>query len=144
MDAEWIFFATCHGKSPYDSVRGFVKRYVAKYSSQRPLPEQVFSYQSILNLCVREIPSITFFGVSQSQRLCPKQGVATILYQYLATELFTNSQERIEFLQFDFDKSLTEEIDIKNIKCFSYVSCIYDTFSWVGIVTQVNVHKGNL
>ena len=33
-----------------------------------------------------------------------------------------------EFLQFDFDKSLTEEIDIKNIKCFSYVNCIYDTF----------------
>ena len=43
-----------------------------------------------------------------------------------------------------FDKSLTKEIDIKDIKCFSYVSCISDTFWWVGIVTKVNVHKGNL
>ena len=39
---------------------------------------------------------------------------------------------------------MTEEIDIKNIKCFSYVSCIHDTFWWVGIVTEVNVHKGDL
>ena len=35
-----------------------------------------------------------------------------------------------EFLQFNFDKSLTEEIDIKNIKCFSYVSCIYVLVGW--------------
>ena len=49
-----------------------------------------------------------------------------------------------EFLQFDFDKSLTEEIDIKNIKCFLCVSCIYDTFWWFGVVTEVNVREGDL
>ena len=32
MDAEWIFFATSHGKSPCNGVGGFVKRYVAKRS----------------------------------------------------------------------------------------------------------------
>ena len=31
------------------------------------------------------------------------------------------SEDR-EFLQFDFHKSLTKEIDIKNIKCFSQVT----------------------
>ena len=35
MDAEWIFFATSHGKLPCDG-EGFVKRYVAKHSLQRP------------------------------------------------------------------------------------------------------------
>ena len=35
-------------------------------------------------------------------------------------------------------------MDIKNIKCFLYVSCIYDTFWCVGIVTEVNVHEGDL
>ena len=39
---------------------------------------------------------------------------------------------------------MTKEIDIENIKCFSYVNCIYDTFWWVGIVTEVNVHEGDL
>ena len=44
------------------------------------------------------------------------------------------TSENREFFQFDFDKSLTEEINIKNIKCFSYVSCIYDTLfvGWHG------------
>ena len=80
----------------------------------------------------------------QCQGPCLEQRVATILYRYLATKLLKNSQVRIEFLQFDFDKSLTEEIDIKNIRCFLYVSCIYNTLWWVGIVTEVNVHKFDL
>ena len=87
---------------------------------------------------------LTWSIALQSQRLCLEQGVATILYQYLATKLLTNSQVRIESFfkgNFDFDKSLTEKIDIKNIKCFSYVSWIYNTFWWVGIVTKVNIHE---
>ena len=32
MDAEWIFFANSHGKSPCDDVGEFVKRYVVKHS----------------------------------------------------------------------------------------------------------------
>ena len=67
MDAEWIFFATSHGKSPCDDVGGFVKCYVAKRSLQRPLHDQTLSYQSMLDLCGREIPSITFFGASQEE-----------------------------------------------------------------------------
>ena len=81
----------------------------------------------------------------QCHRPCLEQGVATILYQYLTTKIAhkLTSEDR-EFLQFDFDKSLTKEIDIKNTKCFSYVSCIYNTFWWVGIVIEVNVHEGDL
>ena len=48
------------------------------------------------------------------------------------------SEDR-EFLQFDFDKSLTKKIDIKK-----HISCIYNTFLWVGIVIEVNVHEGDL
>ena len=142
MDAEQILFATSHGKSSYDCVGGSVKRYVVKRSLQRPLNDQVLSYQSILDLCVQEIPSITFFGVSHEEivsvcadledRFAKSKTVpVTILYQYLAAKLLTNSQVRIEFLQFDFDKLLTGKIDIKNIKCFSHVSCMYNAF-WVG------------
>ena len=43
MDAEWIFFATSHGKSPCDSVMGFVKHDAAKLSLQRPLHGQFLS-----------------------------------------------------------------------------------------------------
>ena len=52
--------------------------------------------------------------------------------------------ENREFLEFDFHKSLTKEVDIKNIKCFLDVICICNTFWWVGIITEVNVHEGDL
>ena len=32
----------------------------------------------------------------------------------------------------------------KNIKCFSYISCSYVTFWWVGILTNMNVHDVDL
>ena len=114
----------------------------------------------MLDLCVREIPSITFFGVSQEEMVnvhadledCfakSKTMPGTRSSHYfvpiscnkIAHKL--TSEDR-EFFQFDFYKSLTEEIDIKNIKCFLYVSCICNTLWWVGIVTEVNVHKCDL
>ena len=76
----------------------------------------------------------------QSQRLCLEQGVPISCNKI--THKPTNEDR--EFLQFGFNKSLTEEIDIKSIKCFSHVSCIYETFWWVSIVTEVNVHESDL
>ena len=64
---------------------------------------------------------LTWRMALQSQKPCLEQGVATILYRYLATKLLINSQtHNREFLQFYFDKSLTEEINIKNIVFFVY------------------------
>ena len=111
MDAECIFFVTSHSKSPCHVVGGFFKSYIVKGILQRLLHDQILSYQSMLDVCVREIRSITFFGVSQEEmvnvhanlkdcftksKTCLEQGVATILYQYLATKLLTNSQMIIE------------------------------------------------
>ena len=67
MDAEWILFATSHGRSPCDGVGGFVKCYVVKSSLQSSLRDQILNYQSMLDLCVREISSITSFSVSQEE-----------------------------------------------------------------------------
>ena len=156
MDAEWIFFATSYGKSPCNGVGEFGKCYVMKCSLQRPLHDQILSYQSMLDLCVREIPSITFFIVNQEEMVnvhadledCIAKSKTVpgtrsshhfvpISWNKIADK---HTSEDVEFLQFDFDKSLTKETDMKNIKCFSYVSCIYNIFWWVGILTEVVVH----
>ena len=65
---------------PCDDVGGSVKHYVAKHSLQRPLHDQILSYQSMLDLCVREIPSITFFNVSQEEIV----NVRTVLEDHFA------------------------------------------------------------
>ena len=44
-----------------------------------------------------------------------------------------------EFLQFDFNKPLTEKISIRNIRCMSVVSMIH--FGGLEVVTEVNVHE---
>ena len=61
IDAEWVFFATSHGKSLCDGIGGFVKRYVAKYSLQIPLNNQILNYKAVLALCTHEIKDIIFF-----------------------------------------------------------------------------------
>ena len=129
MDAEWIFFATSHGRSQCDGVRGFVKHYVvAKRSLQRPLQDQILSYQSTLDLYVREIPSITFFSVSQEEMVNVRADLEDCFAKsktmpgtrssHHSVPISCNkishklTSEDSKFLQFDFDKSLTEEIDI--------------------------------
>ena len=48
IKAEWIFFATSHGKSPCDGIGAVVKLHTAKRSSQRPLNNQILNYRSVL------------------------------------------------------------------------------------------------
>ena len=114
----------------------------------------------MLDLCVREIPSITFFSVSQEEMVNVHADLEDC-FAKSKTETGTRSSHHFvpiscnkiahkltsedrEFLQFDFEKSLTEEIDIKNINFFVYACCIYDIFWWVGRVTEVNVHASDL
>ena len=90
----------------------------------------------MLDLCVREIPSITFYDASQEEMV---NVCADLEGQFAKSKTVpgTNkiahkfTSEDREFLQFHFNKSLTEEIDLKSIKCFSHVSCIYNTFWWM-------------
>ena len=65
VHAEWIFFATSHGKSPCDGIGGFVKRHVAKRSLQRPLNNHILDYMAMFDLCVQEIQEKHFVAISQ-------------------------------------------------------------------------------
>ena len=57
LDAECIFFATSHGKSPCDGVGGSVKFHAAKGSLQRPMNSRILDYQ--------EMSKMKFFGISK-------------------------------------------------------------------------------
>ena len=134
LQYDFKFFATNHGKSPCSGVGGYVKCYVAKRSLQRPLHDQILGNQPMLDLCIREISSITFFGVSQEEMVnfcadledhflksksmpgkMSSHHFVPISCNKIAHKL--KSEDR-EFLQFDFDKSFTKEIDIKKHQVF--------------------------
>ena len=82
----------------------------------------------MLDLCVREIPSITFFGVSQEEmvniradledRFAKSKALPGMRSSHHFVPISCNkiahklTSDDKEFLQFDFNKSLTKEIDI--------------------------------
>ena len=65
--AEWVFFATSHGKSPCDGIGGSVKRHAAKRSLQRPKNNQILDYKAVLEVCQAEMQSIVFFGIAKEE-----------------------------------------------------------------------------
>ena len=69
LNAEWIFFATSHGKYPCDGIGGSVKRHVAKRSLQRPLNNQILTYKQMLDVCNLKIKNITFIGIDKEQMI---------------------------------------------------------------------------
>jgi len=50
IEAEWHFFATSHGKGPYDGISGTLKRKAAYYSLKQPYIRQILSSMENVNL----------------------------------------------------------------------------------------------
>ena len=95
--------------------------------------------------------------LSKSQEKRPCRGKFWNFFSYTLKTTFLNGKFNLRmdtirafFSQnqgtfFDFQKR-AGEVSPASCKpeCFPYVSCICDTFWWVGIVTEVNVHEGDL
>ena len=61
--AIWSFFTTSHGKSPYDSIGGTVKRKIAQASLQRPVTNKMLTFKAVEEFCKENIVGITFFSI---------------------------------------------------------------------------------
>ena len=55
IEAEWHFFATSHGKGPYDGISGTVKRLVARASLQAATAEQILTPPDLFSWVVTNI-----------------------------------------------------------------------------------------
>ena len=64
IEAEWHFFATSHGKGPYDGISGTVKRLVARASLQAATAEQILTPPDLFSWAVTNIHGIKFIFVS--------------------------------------------------------------------------------
>ena len=49
VKCEWNFFATSHGKSPFDGIGGTVKRFVTRAILQQPISNQILTAEKMLN-----------------------------------------------------------------------------------------------
>lgn len=60
LDAEWHFYATCHGKSACDGIGGTIKRLAAKASLQRPYEDQILTAEDLFEFGNLNIHGINF------------------------------------------------------------------------------------
>ena len=117
----------------------------------------------MLDLSVRKISSTTFFSVSHKEtvNVCPdlehcfakSKTMSGTKSSYHFVQISCNkithkiTNEDREFVIFDFGKSMTKEIEIKNIKCF--VSQLYLWYILEGCNSDwrwlyMHVHEGGL
>ena len=156
---KWIFFATSHDKSPGDMICGSVKRHAAKRSLQRPMNSQVLDYKAMLNVCKEEMSQIIFSGidketmggvhkslVEQFSRGNTVPGTHSshhfipLSSSKIAHKLSSEDESRAG--THDFNLPTTFQLcDIRPMTC---VTCLYDSFWWVGLVTQVDVEQGDV
>ena len=58
IKGEWNFFATSHGKSPYDGIGGTIKRLTTAESLKRPIKNQILTAKDMYLFCSETIPNI--------------------------------------------------------------------------------------
>jgi len=65
IEAKRVFFATSHGKQPYDSIGGTIRHLTAKASLQRPYSDQILTSKMMFQYCVSKIQDIKFIYIAQ-------------------------------------------------------------------------------
>ena len=58
LEADWIFFASRHGKSPCDGLGGTVKQFTTRASLQRPLRDQIVNVDAVFVFYKESVPVI--------------------------------------------------------------------------------------
>ena len=161
LDAEWVFFATSHGKSPCDGIGGVVKRHVAKRSLQRPLENQILDYKSMIELCRDEIKEIKFFEISQLDMLNIRQHLKVrfekgrtlpgtrschhfVPQSRCKISYKTTSDEENFSGSFALYNDKSQELDTTMFAVSQFVSCRYDTFWWIGMIENIDENASDL
>ena len=159
LDAEWIFFATSHGKWPGDRIGGSVKCHDAKRSLPRPMNNQILVYKDMFNVCEEEMSKIKFFGISKEtmdevrksleERFSRGNTVpgTRSSHHFIPLSSFKVAHKlssEDEFHAGTHDVNLSTTFELCDIRPMTYVTCLFNSFWWVGLVTQVDVEQGDV
>ena len=158
IEAEWIFFATSHRKSPCEGIGGAVKHHDAKRSLQRPLNNQILDYCVVLEVC-QEMKSIIFFGIDKEDmvevrekmekrfedgKMVPSTRSSHHFIPQSASQIGHKLCSEDELFVDIHDSKILVWVDTGDIAPLSYISCMYNSFWWVGLVNKVDEEQGDV
>ena len=120
---------------------------------------QILDYQAMLNVCEEEMSKVKFFGISKETM----GEVHKSLKEWFSREnTIPGTQSSHHFIPpssckiahklssedeshagtHDFNLLIT--FQLSDIRPMTYVTCLYNSFWWVGLVTQVDVEQGDV
>ena len=159
FQAIWSFFATSHGKSPCDGVGGTVKRKMARTSLQRPVNDQILTFEAVEKFCREELKGIVFMSIYKDDMVEVRAKLEK-RYEDGDTVAGTRSCHHFEPIsttsirakQLSDDKSYlidnhsfyvmpaAEEME-KSLQPNDYAACLFDGYWWVVRIEQVNLEN---
>jgi hypothetical protein len=154
VPAEWHFFATSHGKSACDGVGGTLKRLAAEASLQRPYNDQIMTPHQLYEWAQSNIHNLNFDFVTENEYK-EEEGLLSSRFATAETQLlhaFMPVKKGIlNTKMYYYSPNYTENrvisvlkdmIELKDITGF--VTCMYDTFWWLGCVLSVSEESNDM
>ena len=120
---------------------------------------QILDYQAILNVCEEEMSQIKFSGISKETM---DEVRKSLVEQFSRRNTVPCTQSSHHFIPLSSSKiahklssedesragthdfNLPTTFQLCDIRPMTCVTCLYDSFWWVGLVTQVDVEQGDV
>lgn len=153
IEAEWHFFASCHGKSPCDGIGGTVKRLARRASLQATSPSNyILTPEDLYTWALHKIQGINMFFVS-SQKIKSHEGFLEHRYSTVMTVPGTRSHHAflvtatntilMKRLSTDVNGTTVamaahENASLELLQVGQYVAFKYDENCYIGHISQVS------
>ena len=130
-----------------------------KRSLQRPMNTQILDYQVMPNVFEEDMIKIKFFGIIKETMDEVRESLEerfssgnTVLGAWSSHHFITLSSSKFAHKLSSEDEShadthhfnLPTTFQLCDIRPTTYLTCIYDSFWWVDLVTQVDVEQGDI
>ena len=132
---------------------------VAKRSLQRPLNNLILDYRVVLEVCQEEMKSIIFFGINKEDlvevrekmekrfkdgKMVPNTRSSHHFIPQSASQIGHKLCSEDELFVDIHDSKILVWVDTGDIAPLSYISCMYNSFWWVGLVNKVDEEQGDV
>ena len=159
LEAKWYFFATSHGKSPCDGIGGTVKRKIARTSLQRPVSNQILTFEAVEKFCNESLTSITFLSIYKNEMAPVRERLNK---RYLNGDTISGTRSCHQFEPMSSNmiraKRLSDDTtDLINdhhfsamptaseialtVKVNDYATVLFDGYWWLVLVKAVNMEQ---
>lgn len=152
FEAEWHFFASCHGKNACDGVGGTTKREVSKASLQRATSNQILTVEDMYTFCKDNIKGITYFLVKKEEIILHIERLQTRFDNCLPIKgtrgfhRFHSISENIVRCYVTSETAIYEDHKVCKIASFTVtindiVAVVYDEQWWLADVEKVSLEN---